>query len=135
MSTITMRAQSAKNYYTTNTTLPKSEYKTEEELTLAEKQVISYNFVILRDRATDKGLDVAYTIDGLKWTSNKTGRNLYTGLQQHKVIKFIDGKMTFVNNIRISNRVYVEKFHPRKFKNPFMNKFEMTWVNKALSKI
>lgn len=134
MSTITMRAQSAKNYFTT-TTQPKSEFKSEQELTLAEKQVISYNFVILRDRATDKGLDVAYTVDGLKWTANKTGRNLYTGLQQHKVIKFVDGKMTFVSNIRMSNRVYVEKFYPRKFKNPFMNKFEMTWVNKALSKI
>lgn len=132
MSTITMRAQSAKNYFTTQ---PKSEFKTESELTLAEKQVISYDFVILRDRATDKGLDVAYTVDGLKWTANKTGRNLYTGLQQSKVIKFINGKMTFVANVKMSNRVYIEKFYPRKFKNLFMNKFEMTWVNKALSKI
>lgn len=132
---ITMRAQSAKNYFTTNTTQPKSEFKTEQELTLADKQVISYDFVILREKATDKGLDVAYTVDGLKWTANKTGRNLYTNLPQHKVITYKDGKMTFVNNIKMSDRVYVEKFYPRKFKNPFMNKYEMTWVNKALSKI
>jgi hypothetical protein len=134
MSTITMSAPSARNYVT-NTTQPKSEFKTEQELTLAEKQVISYDFVILRERATDKGLAVAYTIDGLKAEANKTGRLLYYNLPFSKVIKFVNGKMTFVTNVRMSNRVYVEKFYPRKFKNPTMNKYEWTWINKCLYKI
>lgn len=134
MSEVTMRAQSA------NKTI-KSEFKKPEELSLPEKQVITYNFVVLREKATDKALDIMHTEDGLKMNGNKSGRSFYYGLPLSKVLQVTKDKNNKIINVKphprysISYKVYTEPFYPRKFKNPFLNMCETTWVNKALQKI
>jgi hypothetical protein len=135
MSEVTMRAQSA------NRTIVKSEFKKSEELTFPEQQVITYNFVVLREKRTDKAIDVAHTEDGLKMNGNKSGRSFYYGLPLSKVLVTERDKENRIISIKphkkysMSYNVYVEPFYPRKFKNPFLNMCETTWVNKALQKI
>ena len=129
MSTNTMSGQRPT---TINYTITKSEFKKPEELNFTEKQLITYDFYVLREKKTDKALNISSTIDGLKWTSNKTQRSMY---YNDAIFKIINGKISLVGDFKLSNQVYVEKFYPRKFKIPFFNMCENTWINKAIRQI
>ena len=126
MSTITMRGQRP------NYTISISELKKPEELTNTEKQVLTHTFYVLREKRTDKAINVAYTIDGLKWTANKSGKSLY---YNDAIFKIINGKISLVGDFKVSPFTYVERFYPRKFRSPFLNMCESTWINKAIQMI
>ena len=128
MSMNTMSARSAINYQF----IKKSEFKKESELNFTEKQLITYDFYVLREKRTDKALNISATIDGLKWTENKTRRSMY---YNDAIFKIINGKISLVGDFKVSNQNYVEKFYPRKFKNPFLNMCENTWINKAIRQL
>lgn len=71
--------------------------------------VAEKNLVVLRERGSNKPLNVSYTEEGLKYTMNKVGRPIFD-----------------------PRRNYVEKFEPRNFKDPFLQKCEITWLMKAI---
>jgi hypothetical protein len=63
---------------------------------------------VLRDKKTDKALNVSYSPHGLKYTQNKTGRYIYD-----------------------ENRHYIERFIPKDFKNKKLLKYEIIWAVKG----
>ena len=86
-------------------------------------------FRVLRDRKTNKALAVAFTEDGLKYTSNKTGKLIY--FRNAKLVK-VGNKLCVEGDIRRSNRVYTEVFKPKEFDNPHLTRCEILWIDKAL---
>jgi hypothetical protein len=87
-------------------------------------------FVVLRRKKDGMPLNVSYTEDGLKWTSNKLGRSLY-----YKKAKIQFGKIVHYgeeHDTSISPDVYVELFVPKEHKRTDMQTAELRWVDKAL---
>jgi hypothetical protein len=93
------------------------------------KFIADNNLVVLRDKNTNKALNVSYSKEGLYWTMNKTGRLLYF---EKALLKFGSGTPYFSGTLTKSNKVYVERFVPRTFPNPVLNKIEAQWADKAL---
>lgn len=83
------------------------------------------NLKVLRRKKDGMALNVSYTEDGLKWTSNKVGRALY---YKDGVIK--EGKI--VSSMEKSNEVYVEKFVPSNRKTAHAQSAECLWIHKAM---
>ena len=109
------------------------------------KFISDRNLYVLRDKATNTALNVSYTEDGLKWTTNVSGKLLYyqNGKFQRNINlseslskgEVVDTYVSIVSNdnkpLRTSNKVYVEKFVPTNqttFKGQIA---EYTWVDKA----
>lgn len=79
---------------------------------------------VLREKRTHKPLNVAFTEDGLKWTTNKLGKALY-----YK--KAIISNGVIRGDLRPSDKVYIEDFVPNlNPKNRYL-KFELEWLRKA----
>jgi len=74
------------------------------------KRITENKFKVLRDRH-GVALNVSYSHDGLKWTIDAKGRNLY----------YQDGN--YVEDFRPSYRILKQ--------NSFMSKCEKRWVDKA----
>ncbi len=73
------------------------------------QMIAERNLVVLRENGSGKALNVSYTSDGLRYTMNKVGRYIFDPRRNH-----------------------VEKFEPRNFKDPFLQKCEITWLMKAI---
>lgn len=89
--------------------------------------IIKNNLVIMRDKKTLKGLGLAYTEEGLRSTANKNGVYLYC-----------KGRVNNYNDALIapkSNEIIVEKFIPRTFKDSYLMKCEMHWLEAGLKKL
>lgn len=82
----------------------------------------------LRDERTGRILGLSYTVDGLKWTANKTGRLLF---YQNAKIKPVDGGVAITGDTRPSKRVVVEPYIRKKHRSAFENNFEEFWSCKA----
>lgn len=93
------------------------------------KYLTDKQFVVLRRKKDGMPLNVSYTEDGLKWTSNKLGRALYYKKAQ---IRF--GKIVHYGEYsnEMSPDVYVELFVPKEHKRADMQTAELRWVDKAL---
>lgn len=72
-------------------------------------RIVEKNLYVLREKGSNKALNVSYSPEGLQYTMNKTGRYIYN-----------------------PEKNFVEKFEPKQFKNPFLQKCEVTWIMKAL---
>jgi hypothetical protein len=80
-----------------------------EDRSLHIKELVEKKHLkVLRERRTNKALNVSYTEDGLKFTMNKTGRYIFD-----------------------PEKNYVEEFNPREFKDPHLQKCEVIWIMKA----
>lgn len=79
---------------------------------------------VLREKRTHKPLNVAFTEEGLQWTTNKLGRALY-----FKKAVFRNGQI--VGDLTPSTQVYVEDFRPNLSKTNKYLKFELEWLKKA----
>lgn len=99
---------------------------------------------VLRDKKTGTALNVSYSEDGLKWTTNATGRLLY--YDNAHIVPIVDLKSsikenrTVISHISIngygevprkSDKVYVEKFVPTNQPTLKGQIAEYTWVDKA----
>lgn len=88
--------------------------------------IIQADLKVLRDKKTGKALNVSYTEEGLKTTANKMGKYVYF----NNVNRLSD-----IPNGKKSNNVIVEKFIPREFKDPQLQKIETHWLETAKFKI
>lgn len=79
---------------------------------------------VLRRRRDNVALNVSYSEDGLKMTTNKVGKLLY-----YKKAFLTSGKK--VGDLSPANDVYVEKFEPRNHASAAAQIAEYTWVKKA----
>ena len=79
---------------------------------------------VLRERKTHKPLNVAFTEEGLQWTTNKLGRALF-----FRKAVFSNGQIK--GDLRPSNLVYIEDFKPNLSPSNKYLKFELEWVKKA----
>lgn len=86
----------------------KQHIKGEDHSSYIKELVEKKHLKVLRERRTNKALNVSYTEDGLKFTMNKTGRYIFD-----------------------PDKNYVEEFTPRDFKDPHLQKCEVTWIMKA----
>lgn len=82
------------------------------------------NLVVLRDRRSNAALNVSYTEDGLKWTTNKVGRLLY-----YNKAFLSSGRM--VGDLSPSKAVYIERFVPRDHPTSSAQVAEYTWIKKG----
>lgn len=82
------------------------------------------NMYVLRDKKTRKPLNIAMTVDGLKYTANKMGKALY-----FKNAFFRNGNIE--GDLAPSDRVVIEKFQPNTERNYRYLKEELTWLKKA----
>lgn len=93
-----------------------------------EKSILSFirdrKLYVLRDKRTHTALNVSYSEDGLRWTTNKVGRLLY-----FKKAYLTSGRM--VGDLSPSEEVYVEKFVPRNHERTASQVAEYTWIKKA----
>jgi hypothetical protein len=81
--------------------------------------------VVLREKRTNKPLNVAFTEEGLQWTANKSGRAIY-----FRSAVFRNGKIEG-KDMRVSPFVYVEKFKPNLDPSNRFIKEELLWLKKA----
>lgn len=107
--------------------------------------IVDRNLYVLRDAKTGNALNVSYSEDGLKWTTNAAGKLLY--YQNGMLAPKINVKKSTRNNelvfdyvtivprdgqtLRKSNRVYVEKFIPTDRNTLREQIAEYTWTDKA----
>ena len=99
---------------------------------LASKSVIFEGAMIVYP---GKALNVSYSEEGLKWTSNKFGRLLY--FADAFITHEEDGSPKFTGNVKKDKKKFVEDFIPRDhFFNGRMNeetqRAEFLWVDKGL---
>lgn len=66
--------------------------------------------MVVRDSRTNKALNVSYTVDGLKWTTNFNANKLV--MYRNAWIDHVDGVPTIAGDLTPSRKVYVEKFIP-----------------------
>lgn len=88
-------------------------------------EICEERMVVLRERKTNKPLNVAYTEEGLKWTANKTGRAIY-----FRSALFRDGEI-IGKDMRKNPQFYVEKFTPNLSDTNRYIKEELLWMKKA----
>ena len=81
---------------------------------------------VLRRKKDHTALNISFTIEGLKWTTNKVGRSLY-----YKNAFLSKGR--FVGDLTPSNDVYVEDYFPQNRGDNRLQSAEMVWVNKAIA--
>ena len=96
--------------------------------------VADQEFYVLRDSLTNKALNVSYTEDGLKWTTNATGKLIYfrnAKVQVNYDKNYLPVSTQFVGDTRPSNKVKVEKFIPTNHAFAKAQIAEYTWVDKA----
>lgn len=89
-----------------------------------KRQIIESGMLIMRDLRTDKPLAIAFSEQGLRLSANKSGVYMYC---RGRVTNYKDALIA-----KRSNRVKVEPFIPRRFRNPRQFKEEMMWVSKGL---
>lgn len=77
--------------------------------------IASKNLMVLRDSLTHKALNVSYTVEGLKWTVNFSGKKLIYFRNAWIDVSTDEGIPTtsIVGDLTPSRKVYVEKFIPR----------------------
>jgi len=93
------------------------------------KSIASYvrdRFWVLRRKKDNSPLNVSYTIDGLKWTSNKLGKALF-----FKDAYISKGKIVG-EDLEMSDEVYVELFDPIEFHSIPLQRAELRFLDKAL---
>jgi hypothetical protein len=81
--------------------------------------------VVLRERKTNKPLNVAFTEEGLQWTANKTGRAIY-----FRSAVFRNGRIEG-RDLRKNPFLYVEQFKPNLDPKNRYIKEELLWLKKA----
>jgi len=89
--------------------------------------IVNSNLMIMRDKKTLKGLGVAYTEDGLRTIANKNGIYLYCQGRVNSLQDAYKAKQSY--------NVIVEKFIPREFNNPQLQKCEMHWIEAGYKKL
>lgn len=92
------------------------------------------NMWCLRDKRTGTVLNVSYTIDGLKWTTDNLGRLIYfksarIGTQYNS--DYEPSKLVFEGDTRVSDRVIVEPFVPTNHSNGRVQRAEYAGVHRA----
>lgn len=93
------------------------------------------DLVVLRQTKDNKALNVSYSEDGLKWTTDTYGNLIYydNARLRHKQLNkdswlpYIEGDTT-----QMSSKVYVEKFRPIDHSKVYLQIAEFLWCNKAL---
>lgn len=84
--------------------------------------------VCMRDKRTGRILGLSYSVDGLKWTANKSGRLLYFN---GAVLKPTDNGVQVVGDTSPSEKVVIEPYTRKSHNNRFENNFEEFWACKA----
>ena len=88
---------------------------------------------ILREKRTGKPLNVSYTPEGLKYTSNKMGRLLL--YDNGKLVRLGDRIVIQSNNekpLKLSDKVYIERYVPPQLEvGNVLYKMEFVWAEKA----
>lgn len=84
--------------------------------------------VCMRDKKTGRILGLSYSVDGLKWTANKTGRLLFFN---NAVLKPSNAGVIVVGDTRPSNKVVIEPYQRRRHQSHAENNFEEFWACKA----
>lgn len=82
------------------------------------------DLVVLREKKSGTALNVSYTVEGLKWTTNKVGKLLYFNKAY-----LTSGK--WVGDLSPSPYVYVEKFVPQDQPSMAGQVAEYTWIKKG----
>lgn len=84
---------------------------------------------VLRDKLTNKALNVSYSPEGLKYTTNKYGDLVYFN---NAKLKKHNSKLIPVGDLGISSKVYVEKFIPMDHKDFKLQIAEYLFADKGL---
>lgn len=100
---------------------------------------------VLRDKKTGTALNVSYSEDGLKWTTNATGKLLY--YENARISTIVNLKRSLAENTTVishvtitsndgtaprkSDKVYVERFVPTNQPAVKGQIAEYTWTDKA----
>lgn len=98
----------------------------------AVEMIEKMNLYCLRDVRSNKLLDVSYTPDGFKYTTNDFGRLIYFTKARLQLVMVKDKKYLLPKgNLSISPNVIVEKFVPINHRHPKLQIAEYFGVNKA----
>ena len=84
---------------------------------------------VMRDKRTNRPLNVSYTEDGLRYTQNSSGRWIY--FQGAWADRTNSDKITFRGNLKRNREVYIELYEPRDHKDSKSKMFEFTFMGKA----
>jgi len=94
--------------------------------TLVDK-IKNSNFLVLREKKTDKALAIALSEDGLRTKANKNGVYFYCEGRVHNLNKALKAPR--------NRNLYVENFSPKQFKEFGLNKIESHYIEEAIHRL